>query len=214
MYAPQEDSRFLIEVMRRTVNLAGRSVLDLCTGSGVVAIAAAQHEPASVTALDICPKAVRCAGLNAASADAGVDVFVGTYQSALSRGPFDVVLTNPPYVPVGPDAYLESVSESVGPASAWNAGPDGRLVLDPICDAAPDLLTAGGSLLIVQSEFADPAHSLRRLRRGGLRAALVAARRIPFGPVLNARAAWLESTGALRRGSRIEQLVVIRADKP
>lgn len=204
----------LIEVMRRVLHLAGRAVLDLCTGSGVVAIAAAQHQPARVTALDICPEAVRCAGRNAASAGVEIDVRAGTQRTALDCGPFDIVLTNPPYVPVGPDAHQESIVEEAGSASAWNAGPDGRLVLDPICDAAPDLLTPGGTMLIVQSEFADPGHSLRRLRRGGLRVGLAGARRVPFGPVLTARAAWLEGIGALKQGSRVEQLVVIRADKP
>lgn len=199
--------------MNRTVDLSGSSVLDLCTGSGVIAIAAARHQPAVVTALDICPTAVRCARDNAVRAGVDIDVRVGTYRTARECGPFDVVLANPPYVPVSPDSSHESVPETAGPPLAWNAGPDGRLVLDPLCDAAPDLLTPGGTLLVVQSEFADPAHSLRRLRRGGLRAGLAAARRIPFGPVLTARAGWLESTGALRPGSRVEQLVVIRADK-
>lgn len=200
--------------MNRTVDLEGSSVLDLCTGSGVIAVAAAQHAPASVTALDICPTAVRCAQDHAESAGVHIDARVGTYRTALDCGPFDVVLANPPYVPVGPESHRESVPESAGPALAWNAGPDGRLVLDPLCDAAPDLLAHGGTLLVVQSEFADPARSLRRLRRGGLRASLAAARRVPFGPVLAARAAWLEGTGAMRPGNRIEQLVVIRADKP
>ena len=214
VYAPQADSRFLIDVMSRTVDLSGRSVLDLCTGSGVVAIAAAQRGPAAVTAVDICPRAVRCARFNASVAGVDVDVRVGTHRSALRCGPFDVVLTNPPYVPVSPDDHQEPLPESIGPPSAWNAGSDGRLVLDPICDSAADLLAAGGTMLIVQSEFADPARTLRRLRSGGLRAAPAAAKQVPFGPVLRARAGWLERTGVLTRGRRVEQLVVIRADKP
>lgn len=214
VYAPQEDSRFLIETMHRTVPLAGRSVLDLCTGSGVVAVAAAHQDAADVTAFDICPKAVRSARRNAESAGVHVDVRVGTHRTALEGEPFDVVLANPPYLPTGPDAHHELISEEVGPASAWNAGPDGRLVLDPICDSAPDLLARGGTLLVVQSELADPARSLRRLSRGGLRAAIAAIRNVPFGPVLTARAPWLESIGKLRSGNRSEQLVVIRADKP
>jgi release factor glutamine methyltransferase len=43
---------------------------------------------------------------------------------------------------------------------------------------------------------------------------VVASHRVPFGPVLTARAGWLENTGRSRRGCREEELVVIRADKP
>jgi release factor glutamine methyltransferase len=51
------------------------------------------------------------------------------------------------------------------------------------------------------------------LRASGLSAEVVAAQEIPFGPVLTARARWLERTGRLRPGRRLERLVVIRADK-
>jgi release factor glutamine methyltransferase len=68
-------------------------------------------------------------------------------------------------------------------------------------------------MLIVQSEFADVEQSLRRLRSGGLRAEVVLRQLIPFGPVLMARANWMESIGMLPVGRREEQIVVIRAEK-
>jgi release factor glutamine methyltransferase len=68
--------------------------------------------------------------------------------------------------------------------------------------------------LLVQSEFAGIARSVRSLRSSGLVADVVAWQWVPFGPVLNTRAAWLESTGRLATGRREEKLVVIRADKP
>jgi release factor glutamine methyltransferase len=55
---------------------------------------------------------------------------------------------------------------------------------------------------------------LKALRDSGLDADIVASRWIPFGPVVSARAGWLERTGRMPRGCREEQLVVIRADKP
>lgn len=200
--------------MNRSVDVTGRSVLDMCTGSGVVAIAAAKRNPARVTAMDICPDAVEVAHRNAQSAGVDVDVRIGSHSTARMLAPFDVVVANPPYVPVGPDAHCETFPLSLGNPKAWNGGPDGRLVLDPLCDVAPELLADGGTMLVVQSEFADPAHSLRRLRRGGLHTAVVYRWRVPFGPVLDARAGWLERTGALQRGRRVEELVVIRADRP
>ena len=74
-----------------------------------------------------------------------------------------------------------------GPPSAYNAGEDGRMVLDPLCHAVPDLLTPGGTFLVVHSEFCGFGETLRALRRRGLTAQIVASQRIPFGPVLTAR---------------------------
>ena len=213
VYAPQHDSLLLIEAMQQTNAVDGRTVLDLCTGSGVVAIAAVRLGARHVTAYDICPDAVRCARGNAATAGVVVDTRLGTLESALRSGPYDLVVSNPPYVPTGPDAHLEEIPGAVGPAWAWNAGIDGRLVLDPMCDAAPALLDEEGTMLIVQSEFADADQTVRRLRRRGLRADVLMTQLIPFGPVLHARATWLEGNGRLPVGRREEELVVIRAQK-
>ena len=56
------------------------------------------------------------------------------------------------------------ICSSAGPSWAWNAGPDGRLVLDPLCESASKLLCDGGSLLLVQSAFAGVQQSLDSLR--------------------------------------------------
>jgi release factor glutamine methyltransferase len=96
---------------------------------------------------------------------------------------------------------------------AWDAGYDGRLVLDPLCTSANELLARGGTLLLVQSEFAGPRETLAELASTGLDAEVVAWEWIPFGPVLSSRAQWLEETGRLEPGRREEELLVIRADK-
>lgn len=212
VYPPQDDSRLLIAAMRRCVEVFGGSVLDLCTGSGVVAIAAARLGARSVTAFDICPDAVRCAQSNATAAGLEVQVRCGDHTVAAASGPYDVVVCNPPYLPTVPGS--DALPDHIGPAWAWDAGPDGRQVLDPLCESAAELLRPGGVMLIVQSEFADPQESIRQLSRGGLRAYTVAAQSIPFGPVLSARAQRLQKSGAIPAGKAVEQLVVIRADKP
>lgn len=214
VYPPQDDSRLLIDTLQTSGVVPGRRVGDLGTGSGVVAIAAAAAGAREVTAFDICPSAVACARANARAAGVRVDVRLGSWLLARSCAPFDVVLANPPYVPTGPLAHTEVIPRSAGPARAWNAGPDGRLILDPLCDSAVELLTAGGTLLLVQSALADVTQSLRRLRSTGLNADVVATQLIGFGPVLTARAQWLEDGGRIPVGRRDEELVVIRADKP
>jgi len=214
VYQPQEDSRLLVDAMHHSALIPGRRVLDLCTGSGFVAIAAAEMGCASVTALDICPQAVGCCRANVALAGVEVDVREGSWMDAVDRAPFDVVMANPPYVPTPPGDDSASICASAGPSLAWNAGADGRLILDPLCEAAPKLLCDGGSLLLVHSAIAGVQQSLDRLKWAGMEGEVIASKWIPFGPVMSARAKWLEDAGRIPRGRREEELVVIRADKP
>ena len=212
VYPPQHDSRLLVQAMERSAIVAGRRVLDLCTGSGVVAIAAAELGAASVTAFDICPRAVRCARVNTRTAGVEVDVRQGPWIHALGCAPFDVIVANPPYVPTAPDAAV--LSPAAGSPWTWDGGGDGRRVLGPLCQSASALLSAGGSLLLVQSELSGIEMSLETLRTSGLDVEVIASQLVPFGPVLSALAGWLEAELLIQPGCREEQLVVIRADKP
>lgn len=213
VYQPQEDSRLLVDVMHGTGLIPGGRVLDLCTGSGFVAIAAAEMGCASVTAFDKCPHAVRCARENAALAGVNVNVREGSWLAAVDCAPFNVVVSNPPYVPTPPGAVLDELGPVTGPSWAWNAGRDGRLVLDPLCESAPKLLRDGGSLLLVHSALAGVQQSLDSLKWAGMDAKVIASKWIPFGPVMLSRAHWLEDVGLIPRGRREEELIVIRAEK-
>jgi release factor glutamine methyltransferase len=109
VYVPQQDSQLLIDTLERTTAVVGRRVVDLCTGSGVIAIAAAQLGAAAVSAWDICPRAVQCAGENARAAGVAVEVRRGPLTHALAAGPYDIVTSNPPYVPTPPNADQEVI---------------------------------------------------------------------------------------------------------
>jgi release factor glutamine methyltransferase len=214
VYSPQEDSQLLVDVMDKTGLARDRRVADLCTGNGVVAVAACQQGATEVSAFDICPRAVHCARTNVAAAGVEAAVHLGSWARGVEFGPYDLVVCNPPYVPHDPSVEYVQLRPHLGPARAWNAGYDGRLVLDPLCRVAPELLADGGTLLLVQSEFADPRQTLAALASSGLDAEVIAYQWIPFGPVLSSRAQWLEETGRLEQGRREEELLVIRADKP
>jgi release factor glutamine methyltransferase len=67
--------------------------------------------------------------------------------------------------------------------------------------------------LLVHSALAGVQESLNALKSSGMDAKVVATKWIPFGPVMTARAKWLEDTGQIPPGRREEELVVIRADK-
>jgi release factor glutamine methyltransferase len=214
VYAPQEDSQLLVDIMEKTGLARGHRVADLCTGSGLLAIAAYEQGATEVSAFDICPHAVHYARAQAAAAGVDVAVHLGSWARGVEFGPYDLVVCNPPYVPHDPSIEGVQPPSHLGPARAWDAGYDGRLVLDPLCAAAPQLLADGGTLLLVQSEFAVPRQTLAALAGVGLDTEIVAWQWIPFGPVLSSRAHWLEGTGRLESGRREEELVVIRADKP
>lgn len=208
VYAPQQDSLLLCESLDRGDLVADRRVLDMCTGSGILAIEAALKGAREVLAFDISPRAVACAARNADRAGVRVDVRVGTLADARRAGPYDVVLSNPPYVP------SDTPLEGTGPNRAWDAGANGRVVLDELCELAPDLVAPGGSMLLVHSEFSDPPQTISRLQRAGFDAREVASQVVEFGPVMHGYAERLEAAGLLEPGRRTEQLVVIRVDRP
>ncbi|OZE96401.1 HemK2/MTQ2 family protein methyltransferase [Rhodococcoides fascians] len=207
VYRPQEDSWLLAEALTASGIAVGARVVDMCTGSGVLAVHAAQSGARRVHAFDIDPVAASCARKNAWNAELDVNVRLGSFDDARRAGPFDVVVCNPPYVP------SDNVPVELGPARAWDAGPTGRLVLDTLCNNVFDMLSPGGTLLAVQSEFADPQLTLSMLTARGMSAAIVDSRTIGYGPVVSSRAEWLENVGIARTGQRTERLVVIRADK-
>lgn len=205
VYRPQADTWLLAEQLER-VRLPSRAqVLDIGTGTGALALAAVEAGAAQVTALDRSARAVLVARLNARLKRLPIRVCWGGLDRITGRR-FDVVLANPPYVPSRRTATR-------GAAIAWDAGPDGRSLLDPLCARAPGMLHRGGMLLLVQSALSGVQATLTRLRAGGLAADVIARRQEPFGPVLSGRAAWLESQGMIEPGQRHEELVVIRADR-
>lgn len=207
VYAPQSDSRLLCGELTAGELAEGRRVLDICTGSGILAIEAARRGAREVLAFDLAPAAVACASRNADRAGAPVDVRLGDLGEARRAGPYDLVLANPPYVP------SDSPLDGTGPNRAWDAGADGRVVLDELCTLALTLLAPGGTMLLVQSEFSAPTRTLTMLTGAGLVARPVATRIVDFGPVMTDYAGRLEAAGLLEPGRRTEELVVIRADR-
>ncbi|MEW2355466.1 HemK2/MTQ2 family protein methyltransferase [Spirillospora sp. NPDC029432] len=205
VYTPQGDTSLLSETVGRAAVLDGARVLDLCTGTGAVAMAAVRGGAAHVTAVDISVRAVLAARLNARVRRVPLRVLQGDLFTPVAGEVFDVIVANPPYV-IGTAAPR-------GRARAWDAGPRGRMVLDRICADAPRHLAPGGTLLIVHSAFSGAAASVRALRRAGLRARVAARRAEPFGPVMRSRAALLERRAVIEPGQRFEELVVIRADR-
>ncbi|MCT2583470.1 HemK2/MTQ2 family protein methyltransferase [Actinophytocola gossypii] len=207
VYRPQNDTWLLADAVRQAGIRPGADVLEICSGTGALSIVAAATRPRTQTAVDVCRRAALATRVN--TAVRGIDVRVecgDAFETVLGRR-FDLVLANPPYVPGVADV-------PVGRARAWDAGVDGRAVLDRLCATAPLLLAPGGALLVVHSALSGVETTLRQLRGGDLKASVVARADVPFGPVLRARQRLLRDQGRIRPGQQVEELVVIRADRP
>lgn len=179
-------------------------MLDVCTGSGAIAIAAALAGARSVTAVDVSRRAVVCARLNARLNGVRVEALRGSLLDAVPGRRFDVIVSNPPYLPADGDALPER-----GPARHTEAGTTGRVLLDRLIDAAPAQLAPGGVLLVTHSSVNGEAATLARMRAAGLEASVAERRRGALGPLLAARAPQLEARGLLAPGERSEDLLVV-----
>ncbi|WP_431951367.1 HemK2/MTQ2 family protein methyltransferase [Nocardia lijiangensis] len=206
VYRPQSDTWLLARALTDAGIPRGGHVLDVCTGSGALAIAAVRNGAAAITAVDISRSAAASAWLNCRMRGIGAEVIRGDFASVLHGRRFDLVLANPPYVPAPESAHR-------GAARAWDAGERGRGALDRLCGMMPGLLKPRGAALVVHSMLSDPDSTLTQLRDAGLKAAIVARHTVPFGRVLRGRADWLVAAGLIEPGQDREDLVVIRADR-
>jgi release factor glutamine methyltransferase len=205
VFRPRPDSWMLVRALQAERLRPGSRVLDVCTGSGLLAIAAAL-DGAHATAVDISRRAVWCAALNARLNGVRVRALRGDLLAPVRGERFDAIVSNPPYLPADDDAL-----PTRGPLRAWEAGRDGRAFLDRLCAQASAHLLPGGVLLVVHSSLCDTEATLGALRAHGLRADVAARHRGALGPLLRARAPRLEERGLLAAGEREEEVVVVRA---
>ncbi|MGQ0572678.1 MAG: methyltransferase [Pseudonocardia sp.] len=206
VYRAESDTEILTDVMSRGGFALDRDVLDVGTGSGALALAAARSGARTVTAVDLSLRSVAATWLNSRLQRAPVTVRRGDLFAPVGGRRFDLVVANPPYVPAA-----TAVLPRHRKARCWDAGEDGRALLDRICAGAPAMLSPDGDLLMVHSAVCGTALTLAALERAGLVARVLARATVPFGPVMRARAAMLEARGLIAPGTRLEELVVVGA---
>ena len=183
-------------------------MLDLCSGSGLIAVAAATTCGSQSVAVDISRRAVLTARINARLNGVTVRALRGDLFAPVAGERFDLIASNPPYLP-GPAQELPRR----GPARAWEGGVQGRVFIDRICDEAPTHLNPGGVLLLLQSSVCDIQATLERLSAHGLDTEIAFSHRGPLGPILSARAEWLRRQGLVGEDGH-EDVVIIRARRP
>jgi len=134
-----------LEKMR---GLAAPKVVDLGTGSGIVAISLALECPlAAVATVDLSAEAIAVARNNAGRLGAKVDFYLGDWFAPLVGQCFDLIVSNPPYVADG-DPHLALNGLPHEPQMALTDGGDGLECIRRIVAEAPAHLNSGGWLLV------------------------------------------------------------------
>lgn len=163
---PRPDTETLVmEVLDTIKGQSASRVLELCTGSGCVAVAVAKNDKnVQLTATDISPAAITIAKENAERhkvTDRIEFVESDLFASLQSDAKYAVIASNPPYVASEEIDRLDPEVSQHEPRLALDGGPDGLTVLKRIIDEAPSRLAPGGRLLLeFTPEQADSLESL------------------------------------------------------
>ena len=163
-YKIKVDERVLIprpeteELAQMVVKSAeeGQSVLDLCTGSGAIAISVYKeleklNRKVRMTAVDISADALELAKENAELNEADV-LFIQSDLFSRLRGRFDIIVSNPPYIPTQEIETLQREVKSFEPRLALDGGGDGLDIYRRIAADASKYLNRGGMLIMEVGE--------------------------------------------------------------
>lgn len=148
---PRPETELIVEKMlelAKNCNPRSVRVLDLCTGSGAIAVSCAYYCPkAEVTAIDISPAALEVAGINAAKFKTAVEFRLGDLFAPVEGQKFDFLLSNPPYVRLneyrvcGPEVKKE-------PSLALLGGEDGLTYYRRLARQARGHLYSNGVIIL------------------------------------------------------------------
>jgi release factor glutamine methyltransferase len=151
---PRPETETVVELALDRIGAARRMerlrILDIGTGTGALLLALLKELPrATGTGTDISEGALRVAHANAERHGLAPRCkFIKCNIAAGVPGPFDLIVSNPPYIAHGDIAGLEPEVRDYDPALALDGGPDGLACYRAIAGAARDLLAPGGRLVV------------------------------------------------------------------
>lgn len=167
---PRPDTETVVEVARatRADRAAPCHALDLCTGSGAIALGLAKELLAAhVIATDVSAEAVAIAKRNVErnKFEGRIEVRRGDLFAPVAGETFDLIVSNPPYIATAVIATL-SAEVKREPVLALDGGADGLVFYDRICREAAAYLAPGGALVVEHGfDQADPVRA--RFERAG-----------------------------------------------
>ena len=177
VFVPRQRTGYLVDLAARRL-VPGATLVDLCCGSGALALALAHRVPGvAVYAADVDPDAVACARRNLVPA--GGTVLAGDLFAPLPdelRGRVDVLVANVPYVPTTEIALMPVEAREHEPLVALDGGADGLAVLRRVATGAPDWLRPRGHLFVETTAAQAPA-ARAAFAAAGLRVRVATARR-------------------------------------
>ena len=144
---PRPETEHVVETALRIAPQAAR-ILDVGCGSGALAITLRLETGAALWASDISPAALRVAAENAQRLQAPVAFVACDLLSAFADGSMDLIVSNPPYVPLGDKAGLQREVRDWEPHEALFAGPTGLEIYARLVRDAGRVLRAGGWLVM------------------------------------------------------------------
>lgn len=146
--SPRSETELLVEAALKTIKKQKlQSVLDLCTGSGAIAIAIKKNCQAKVCGSDISKAALAVAQSNAQLNDAEIEFVHSDLFSAFKKGrKFDIIVSNPPYIRSGDIEKLDIEVKDYDPRIALDGGADGLDFYKKIIQNAKKHLSKGGYL--------------------------------------------------------------------
>lgn len=144
--SPRMDTERLVETVLNDIK-PKQTVIDIGTGSGAIAITIAKNSQAKVTAVDISEGALKVAKENAKNNNVQVKFVESNLFDAFRRfTKFDVIVSNPPYIPSKVIDNLEDEVKKFDPIIALDGGADGLDFYKKIIDEAPKRLTRNGKI--------------------------------------------------------------------
>jgi release factor glutamine methyltransferase len=163
---PRPESEFVVvEYLEQTRHLSSPYSVDVGTGSGCLAIASAHHQPsARFVAIDVSEEALAVARRNAVSLGVAdrIDFRLGDQLEPITgEGPFDAIISNPPYIPSAEIKNLEPGVRDYEPRSALDGGPAGLGMVASLIEKSVGLLKPGGHLILeIGTNQEEPVRSL------------------------------------------------------
>jgi len=157
---PRPETEHVVEIALRK---GGRRILDVGTGSGALAVTLQLETGADVWATDISPGAATVAAANARTLGARVGVLVCDLMESVAPGSMDLIVSNPPYVPLTQRSGLQREVRDFEPHVALFGGATGLELYGRIVADAPRVLRSGG-WLVMELGFGCADHVAALLR--------------------------------------------------